>query len=203
MYSYNRIHNDYDTNVVRVELNSSYRPHTTMTATTLINRAASREPLKITSSSTTALNRGDTFTKHDRERKNENGSSTGIVRSETFIVKHHDNSSDDQQQQLQRRYEQGYDDDNEKHEYGTFTRSKKKSLSRSSHNGGANEGKYDRDDKSNYSTYTRKEKRGNEMRCLFLFSVIQKSERARETRQIHTHTQFASLSIIIHGKCLF
>ncbi|KAG5677499.1 hypothetical protein PVAND_007256 [Polypedilum vanderplanki] len=142
MYSYNRIHNDYDTNVVRVELNSSsYRPHTTA----VISRAASREPLKITSSTT--LHRNDTFTKG-------NNNNSGIVRSETFIVKHHENNSSDEHQHHQR-----YEPD-----YGTYTRSKKKS-SRDS-----NEFKYDRDDdKQNYNTYTRKEKRGsNDEKSLYI-----------------------------------
>ena len=37
---YNRIHNDYDTNVVRVELNSSYRPRQHSITR---NRVSSRE----------------------------------------------------------------------------------------------------------------------------------------------------------------
>lgn len=73
MYSYNRIHNDYDNNVVRVELNSSYRPRI---------REASREP-RVASS----VNRTDTFTRHDRP--------SNIIRSDTFILKHHDVSSDE------------------------------------------------------------------------------------------------------------
>lgn len=75
MYSYNRIHNDYDNNVVRVELNSSYRPRATKTA--------SREPMRVASS----INRNDTFTSHERP--------SNIIRSETFILKHHDESSDE------------------------------------------------------------------------------------------------------------
>lgn len=186
MYSYNRIHNDYDTNVVRVELNSSsYRPH----SSAVISRATSREPLKITSS-TTAVNRSDTFTKHDRQKtpastyhhhhphnNNNNNNNSGIVRSETFIVKHHDDSSDEQKAK-QRAGEGGYDNDGgdeyEEYEkpqhqpdYGTYTRSKKKSAN--NHNG-TSEGKYEKDDKSNYDTYTRREKRGNEM--IFLRNEI-------------------------------
>lgn len=119
---YNRIHNDYDTNVVRVELNSTYRPQQTSR-----NRASSREPSsKITSS--TSINRNDTFTKHDQR-------SNGIVRSETFIVKNHQN----------------YDDSTDEKpanggDYSTYTRSKKKHSSDRS--------KYDHGDKS-YDTYVR------------------------------------------------
>lgn len=160
MYSYNRIHNNYDTNVVRVELNSSssYRPHTTS-----VIRTTSREPLK----STAIVNRSDTFTKNERpslsrnsNNNNSNNNNSGIIRSETFIVKQHqseDNSSDERnkyQQKHQRKV--SYSDEHEKVNYGTYTRSSKK-------NSLASEGK---DDKSNYSTYTRnskreKEKRGN------------------------------------------
>jgi hypothetical protein len=117
-YSYNRIHNDYDNNVVRVELNSTYRPRVT--------RAASREPIRITSS----VARTDTFTKHDRP--------SNIVRSDTFILKHHSNG----------------ESSDERPDYNTYTRSKKKSFSE--------ETKQPYDDKSNYSTYTRPEKKGND-----------------------------------------
>ena len=117
MYSYNRIHNDYDNNVVRVELNSSYRPRVT--------KVTSREPMRVT----TSINRNDTFTRHDKP--------SNIVRSETFILKHHDESSD------------------ERPDYNTYTRSKKKS------HGTMAEKKHD--GKPNYSTYTRSEKKGNEI----------------------------------------
>lgn len=117
-YSYNRIHNDYDNNVVRVELNSTYRP-----------RTVSREPIRITSS----VNRTDTFTKNDRP--------SNIIRSDTFILKHHENE----------------ESSDERPDYNTYTRSKKKSFS--------NDKKQLHDDnsKSNYSTYTRPEKKGNEI----------------------------------------
>lgn len=193
MYSYNRIHNDYDTNVVRVELNSSssqpsYRPHTTSVIRT--TRTTSREPLK----STAIVNRSETFTKNERpslsrnsngnndnsnSNSNNNNSNSGIIRSETFIVKQHhsgieDNSSDERnkyQQKHQRKV--SYSDEHEKVNYGTYTRSSKK-------NSLASEGKYDRDDKSNYSTYTRSSKREKEKRgnggymkdCLFLFLFL-------------------------------
>lgn len=76
---YNRIHNDIDSNVVRVELNSSYRPRHSIT-----NHHRNEPTSKITSSN---LNRNDTFTKrNDRP-------TTGIIRSETFIVKHHNNNN--------------------------------------------------------------------------------------------------------------
>lgn len=75
---YNRIHNDSDTNVVRVELNSSYRPRYS------ISHHRNEPTSKITSSS---LNRHDTFTKRDDRP------TTGIIRSETFIVKHHNNNN--------------------------------------------------------------------------------------------------------------
>lgn len=105
---YNRIHNDHDTNVVRVELNSSYRPqHQSIARNT---RASSREPTKITSSPSKAINRHDTFTKHDNDSRPLHHSA-GIIRSETFIVKHH--SRDDLRDQ------QAFD-------YSTFTKSKKK-----------------------------------------------------------------------------
>lgn len=118
-YSYNRIHNDYDNNVVRVELNSAYRPR--------VNRATSREPIRITSS----VSRTDTFTKNDRP--------SNIIRSDTFILKHHNND----------------ESSDERPDYNTYTRSKKKSFS--------DEKKQLYDDKSNYSTYTRSEKKGNEI----------------------------------------
>lgn len=123
MYSYNRIHNDYDNNVVRVELNSSYRPRI-VTAPTSSQRDSSR----------VSIDRNETFTKRDRP--------SNIVRSETFILKHHqDDSSPDEMRR------------DERPDYNTFSRSKKKSHS----NGGGGS-----DDKSNFSTYTRSEKRGNE-----------------------------------------
>lgn len=122
-YSYNRIHNDYDNNVVRVELNSAYRPRST--------RDASREPIRITSS----VNRTDTFTKNDRP--------SHIIRSDTFILKHHNNNNEED------------DSSDERNDYNTYTRSKKKSFS--------DEKKQLHDDKSNYSTYTRPEKKGNEI----------------------------------------
>lgn len=114
MYTYNRIHNDYDNNVVRVELNSAYRPR--------ISNAASRESLRVSSS----LNRNETFTKADRP--------SNIIRSDTFILKHHQDDSSD-----------------ERPDYNTYTRSKKK------HHGASEK----HDDKSNYATYTRSEKKGN------------------------------------------
>lgn len=130
---YNRIHNDYDTNVVRVELNSSYRPRQ---HSITHNRVSSREPTKITSSST--VNRHDTFTKHDNDRP----TSTGIIRSETFIVKHHS-----REDLSDRKHEEVGD-------YSTYTKSKKKQ-----HNG-----KYDGDKTNNiYDTYTRRGSR-SEMR---------------------------------------
>jgi hypothetical protein len=163
MYTYNTIHNDYDTNVVRVELNSSppYRPH--RKSSTVINRAASREPLQITSS-TTAINRSDTFTKHEKpqiyQRRSSNSNynnnnSSGIIRSETFVVKYHDDSSDE----IGVKHQRGYNDDGDENghleygntDYGTYTRSKKKSAN--NHNGTS-----EKDDNSNYATYTRKEK---------------------------------------------
>lgn len=82
MYSYNRIHNDYDNNVVRVELNSSYRPRVTSSSI--------REPMRVASS----INRNDTFTKRDRP--------SNIIRSETFILKHHDDSSADEMRRDER-----------------------------------------------------------------------------------------------------
>lgn len=130
---YNRIHNNYDTNVVRVELNSSYRPRQHSITR---NRVSSREPTKITSSS--AINRHDTFTKHDAERP----TSTGIIRSETFIVKHHGREDLSDQ-----RHEEAGD-------YSTYTKSKKKQ-----HNG-----KYDGEKTNNFfDTYTRRGSR-SEMR---------------------------------------
>lgn len=159
MYTYNTIHNDYDTNVVRVELNSSppYRPH--RKSSTVISRAASREPLQITSS-TKAVNRSDTFTKHEKPQiyqhrssisNSNNNNNSGIIRSETFVVKYHDDSSDEQR----RGYNDGGDEDGHleygKADYSTFTRSKKKSAN--NHNGTS-----EKDDNSNYATYTRKEK---------------------------------------------
>lgn len=118
---YNRIHNNYDTNVVRVELNSTYHPQ--KPSRTRVN---SREPTtKITSSS--AINRNDTFTKHDQRP-----TSNGIVRSETFIVKTHQNYDDSTDEKPT----------NGGGDYNTYTRSKKK------HNGS------DRGDKS-YDTYIR------------------------------------------------
>lgn len=134
---YNRIHNDYDTNVVRVELNSSYRPR--QHSITPRNRVSSREPTKITSSST--INRHDTFTKHDN---NDRPTSTGIIRSETFTVKHHS-----REDLSDRRYEE------EAGDYSTYTKSKKKQ-----HNG-----KYDGDKTNNfYDTYTRRGSSRSEMR---------------------------------------
>lgn len=154
MYTYNRIHNNYDTNVVRVELNSSpsYRPHTN--PSTVISRAASREPLKIASSKT-ALNRHDTFTKHEKppnyQQKHGNNNHSGIIRSETFVVKYHDDSSDEHQQQTIKHDTGDIDGDveYEKGDYNTYTRSKKKS---------AVNGTSEKDDNPNYATYTRKEK---------------------------------------------
>lgn len=112
MYSYNRIHNDYDNNVVRVELNSSYRPRMT--------KAVSREPMRVT----TSINRNDTFTRHDKP--------SNIVRSETFILKHHDESSDERpdyntytrsKKKSHGTAEKRHDD---KSNYSTYTRSEKK-----------------------------------------------------------------------------
>ncbi len=103
---YNRIHNDYDTNVVRVELNSSYRPQQTTRS-----RTNSRESsTKITSSN--AINRNDTFTKYDHRPTFSNG----IVRSDTFIVKTHQNYVDSTDE---KRVNEGGD-------YNTYTKSKKK-----------------------------------------------------------------------------
>jgi hypothetical protein len=114
MYSYNRIHNDYDNNVVRVELSSNYRPRN-------LSKAMSRESVRVTSPS---VNRNDTFTKDNRP--------SNIVRSDTFILKHHHDESSD-----------------ERPDYNTYTRSKKKN--------------YD-----DYSTYTRSnQKKGNGNRVLF------------------------------------
>lgn len=156
MYSYNRIHNDYDTNVVRVELNSSYRPHTINNNSNTSNRrAASRNPIKITSSSPIIVNRSDTFTKHERPSPNRH-TNGGIIRSETFIVKHHNDSSDEQ-------YQKNHDEDEEvyrKPDYSTYTRSRKKSTNDVTSEGN----KCDSGAKLKYSTYTRsrsKEKRGN------------------------------------------
>lgn len=175
MYTYNRIHNDYDTNVVRVELNSSppYRPHTN--SSTVISRAASREPLKITSS-TTSINRSDTFTKHERpppnyhrrgSNSNNNISNSGIIRSETFVVKYHDHeeSSDENHQSNKKVY---IDDGDEygKPDYGTYTRSKKKSAN--NHNGTTSE----KDDNPNYATYTRKEKEKRKGKVLHFMGIL-------------------------------
>lgn len=148
MYTFNRIHNDYDTNVVRVELNSSlpYRPHTH--SSTVISRATSREPLKITSST---VNRSDTFTKPERptRRSSTSNGHTGIIRSETFVVKYHNADDDDDYGREEER--QGYEDfEYEKADYGTYTRSKKKSS--------ISNGTGEKDDNPNYATYTRKEK---------------------------------------------
>lgn len=115
MYSYNRIHNDYDNNVVRVELNSTYRPRVTKTT--------SREPMRVASS----INRNDTFTRHERP--------SNIVRSETFILKHHhdvDQSSDERadyntytrSKKKSHGTEQKKRDD--KTNYSTYSRSEKK-----------------------------------------------------------------------------
>lgn len=111
MYSYNRILNDYDNNVVRVELNSSYRPR--------ISREKSKEPPRIASS----INRTETFTKHDTPSK--------VIRSDTFILKHHDDSSDDRpdyntysRSKKKSDVEKKFDD---KSHLSTYTRSEKKS----------------------------------------------------------------------------
>lgn len=109
MYSYNRIHNDYDNNVVRVEL-SSIRP-----------RNSSREPMHVTSS----INRNDTFTRHDRPSSN-------IVRSETFILKHHDESSDERPdystytRSKKKSHGAGEKKTDDKSNYSSYTRSEKK-----------------------------------------------------------------------------
>lgn len=114
---YNRIHNDYDNNVVRVELNSSYRPRA--------SRTSSRETNRLTS----AVNRSDTFTKDDRP--------SNIIRSDTFILKHNDESSDEHKYDANPNYstytrtkkknngtiEKNHDD---KSSYNTYTRSEKK-----------------------------------------------------------------------------
>lgn len=188
MYTYNRIHNDFDTNVVRVELNSSppYRPRTNST-TVISSRAVSREPQKITSSTTAAVNRSDTFTKHEKppnyqHRSGLNGH-LGIVRSETFVVKYHDDYSDEHQENGHK--EQGYDDgggdngdfDFEKADYGTYTRSssKKKSL-----NNGASE----KDDDLNYATYTRKEK--EKRRGIFLLRYLTDDKENRDSIVDHS-----------------
>lgn len=132
---YNRIHNDYDTNVVRVELNSTYHPQ----KPSRIKLNSREQPSKITSSTT--INRNDTFTKHDQRP-----TSNGIVRSETFIVKTHQN------------YDESTDErpTNGGGDYSTYTKSKKK------HNS-SDRNKYDHGDKS-YDTYIRRgsrsEKRG-------------------------------------------
>ena len=96
MYSYNRIHNDYDNNVVRVELNSSYRPRSDLKTT-------SREPMRVASS----VNRNDTFTKRDRAANIDRPAH--IIRSDTFILKHHHDESSD-----------------ERPDYNTYSCSKKK-----------------------------------------------------------------------------
>lgn len=107
MHSYNRIHSDRD-NVVRVELNS-YGPRVT--------RAASREPMRVTSS----INRNDTFTKGDRP--------SNIIRSDTFILKHNSESSDERHNDYntysrsRRSSEKRFDD---KSSYDTYTRPEKK-----------------------------------------------------------------------------
>lgn len=112
MYSYNRIHNDYDNNVVRVELNSSYRPRTSQ-------RAPSREPMRVV---TPSVNRNDTFTKHDRP--------SNIIRSDTFILKHHDESSDERPDYstYSRSKKNGHDEkrNGDKSNYSTYTRRGKK-----------------------------------------------------------------------------
>lgn len=107
MYTYNRIHNDYDNNVVRVELNSSYRP-----------RMTSRESIRITS----PVNRNDTFTKHDKP--------SNIIRSDTFILKHHHDESSDERpdyntftRSSKKDYAKRRDD---KSNYSTYTRPEKK-----------------------------------------------------------------------------
>lgn len=121
---YNRIHNDYDTNVVRVELNSTYHPQ--KPSRTRVN--SREQSSKITSS---AINRNDTFTKHDQRP-----SSNGIVRSETFIVKTHQNYDDSTDEKPA----------NGGGDYSTYTKSKKKHSNDRS--------KYDHGDKS-YDTYIR------------------------------------------------
>lgn len=112
MYSYNRIQNDYDNNVVRVELNSTYRPR--------MPREKPRESARIASS----INRNETFTKFDAPSK--------VIRSETFILKHHDDSSDGRidhntflrsKQKSHRADEKKFDD---KSHFSTYTRPEKK-----------------------------------------------------------------------------
>lgn len=125
-FSYNRIHNDYDNNVVRVELKSAYRPR--------LARATSREPIRITSS----VSRTDTFTKSERP--------SNIIRSDTFILKHHNNNDNNNNDESS----------DERADYNTYTRSKKKSFSDVK-----KQQQQLYDDKSNYSTYTRPEKKGN------------------------------------------
>lgn len=124
---YNRIHNDYDTNVVRVELNSTYQPQKPSRTRQNSRDQSSKIP------SSTAINRNDTFTKHDQRP-----SSNGIVRSETFIVKTHQNYDDSTDEKPT--YVGG--------DYSTYTKSKKK------HNSSNDRNKYDHGDKS-YDTYIR------------------------------------------------
>lgn len=106
MSSYSRIRNDYDNNVVRVELNSTYRPRAS-------SRATSREPLK-------PVSRHDTFIKGERP--------SNIVRSDTFILKHHNDESSDERVDcndtfLRDKKKQQHDD---KSNYSTYTRPGKK-----------------------------------------------------------------------------
>lgn len=109
---YNRIYNDQHNNVVRVELNSSYRPRGL--------RELSKEPAK----TATSISRHETFTKNDRPH--------AVVRSETFILKYNDDSSDervDYDTYLRSTKKSHRDDDrkvDDKSHYATYTRSKKK-----------------------------------------------------------------------------
>lgn len=111
MYTYNRIHNDYDNNVVRVELNS-YRP-----------RAVKDPPMRVASS----VSRNETFTKCERP--------SNIVRSETFILKHHHDESSDERpahdyntytRSRKKSYEAVEKLHDDKSNYSTYTRPGKK-----------------------------------------------------------------------------
>jgi hypothetical protein len=135
---YNRIHNDIDTNVVRVELNSSYRPrHHSIT------HHRSEPTSKITSSN---LNRNDTFTKrNDRP-------TTGIIRSETFIVKHHNNNNNG-----------NYYDSHESLKFDQETGDLDICNNNNNNNNGKKKQSHpDRGDKVNYyDTYTRRKSSSN------------------------------------------
>lgn len=107
---YNRIHNDYDNNVVRVELNSSYRPRA--------SRESSREP---TSRIASSINRQETFTKHERP--------SSVIRSETFILKHNNDDSSDERYKTYSRSKKKYHDEkkfDDKSHHATYAMSEKK-----------------------------------------------------------------------------